>query len=99
MVAPDILAHAVFDPYPTVVETADQAADHLQERFEADAADGFMLNFDDFSTGIDGFVDQVIPLLREHGIFPETSDGQTLRDRMGLQMRYGPTPRLARAAG
>jgi alkanesulfonate monooxygenase SsuD/methylene tetrahydromethanopterin reductase-like flavin-dependent oxidoreductase (luciferase family) len=65
----DILAHAVFDPYPSVVGTAGQVADHLQEWFKAGAADGFMLNFDDFSTEIGNFVEQVIPVLRERGIF------------------------------
>ncbi|WP_413768821.1 NtaA/DmoA family FMN-dependent monooxygenase [Rhodococcus pyridinivorans] len=95
----DILAHAVFDPYPSVVGTAEQVADHLQEWFEAGAADGFMLNFDDFSTGIGGFVDHVVPVLRERGIFPDRYEGSTLRDHFGLPPQYGITTRIARTAG
>lgn len=89
----------MFDPYPSVVGTAEQVADHLQEWFEADAADGFMLNFDDFSTEIGNFVDQVIPVLRERGIFHNTYEGKTLRDHVGLPPQYGLNPRNARTAG
>ena len=90
----DILAHAVFDPYPSVVGTAEQVADHLQEWFEADAADGFMTNFDDFSTGIGDFVDHVVPVLRERGIFHDGYEGTTLRDHLGLPPQYGLDPRI-----
>ncbi|HYG27610.1 MAG TPA: NtaA/DmoA family FMN-dependent monooxygenase [Caulobacteraceae bacterium] len=94
----DILAHAVFDPYPSVVGTADQVADHLQHWFEAGAADGFMVNFDDYATGIDAFVDRVVPLLRERDIFPDGYAGTTLRDHLGLPAQYGLDPRIAMAA-
>jgi FMN-dependent oxidoreductase (nitrilotriacetate monooxygenase family) len=95
----DILAHAVFDPYPSVVGTPDQVADHLQEWFEAGAADGFMTNFDDFSTGIDDFVDRVVPVLRERGLFHDGYEGKTLRDHLGLPPQYGLDPRIATSAG
>ncbi|MEY8741204.1 NtaA/DmoA family FMN-dependent monooxygenase [Bacillales bacterium AN1005] len=91
----DILAHAVFDPYPSVVGTAEQVADHLQEWFEAGAADGFMLNFDDFHTGLDDFVDHVVPILRERGLFHDGYEGKTLRDHLGLPPQYGLDPRIA----
>ena len=91
----DILAHAVFDPYPAVVGTAAQAADHLQEWFEAGAADGFMLNFDDFHTGIDDFVDRVVPLLRQRGLFPDGYAGKTLREHLGVPPQYGLDPRIS----
>ncbi|MEK4439226.1 NtaA/DmoA family FMN-dependent monooxygenase [Paenibacillus sp. FSL K6-2862] len=91
----DILAHAVFDPIPSVVGTAEQAADHLQEWFEAGAADGFLVNFDDFHTGIDDFVDRVVPILRERGIFNDGYEGKTLRDHLGLPPQYGLDPRIA----
>ena len=90
----DILAHGVFDHYPSVVGTAEQAADHLQEWFEAGAADGFMLNFDDFHTGIDDFVDHVVPILRERDIFHNDYEGKTLRDHLGLPPQYGLDPRI-----
>ncbi|MCW3170731.1 NtaA/DmoA family FMN-dependent monooxygenase [Chryseobacterium sp. 09-1422] len=94
----EILSHAIFDPYPTVVGTAEQVADHLQEWFEADAADGFMMNFDDFHTEISNFVDQVVPILRNRGLFHEDYEGTTLRDHLGLSPHYGLDPRIAKTA-
>jgi FMN-dependent oxidoreductase (nitrilotriacetate monooxygenase family) len=91
----DILAHAVFDPYPSVVGTAEQVADFLQEWFEAGAADGFMTNYDDFHTGIGDFVDRVVPILRERGLFHDGYEGKTLRDHLGLPPQYGLDPRIA----
>lgn len=90
----DIIAHAVFDPYPSVVGTADQAADHLQQWFEAGTADGYVVHFDDFHNGINEFVDQVVPILRKRGIFHNDYEGQTLRDHLGLGPQYGIDPRI-----
>jgi FMN-dependent oxidoreductase (nitrilotriacetate monooxygenase family) len=91
----DILAHGVLDPYPSVVGTAEQAADHLQEWFEAEAADGFLINVDNFHHGIDDFVDRVLPVLRERGLFHDRFEGKTLRDHLGLPPQYGLDPRIA----
>lgn len=93
-----ILAHAPFDPYPSVVGTAEQVADHLQRWFEAGVTDGFMLNFDDFPTGVNAFVDRVIPILRDRGIFPHDYQGTTLRDHLGVPAQYGLDPRIAQAS-
>jgi FMN-dependent oxidoreductase (nitrilotriacetate monooxygenase family) len=95
----DILAHAALDPYPSVVGTAEQAADHLQTWFESGAADGFMTNFDDFHTGIDHFVDHVVPVLRERGVFHDGYERTTLRDHLALPPQYGLDPRIATSAG
>ncbi|MEK5056841.1 NtaA/DmoA family FMN-dependent monooxygenase [Paenibacillus sp. FSL H7-0326] len=91
----DILAHGVFDPNPYVAGTAEQVADHLQEWFEAGAADGFVTNFDDFHTGIGDFVDHVVPILRERGLFHDGYEGRTLRDHLGLPTQYGLDTRIA----
>ncbi|MGG4128790.1 NtaA/DmoA family FMN-dependent monooxygenase [Paenibacillus illinoisensis] len=90
----DILAHAVLEPYPTVVGTGEQAADLLQEWYEADATDGFLLIIDDFNTGIDDFVDHVVPVLQERGIFHKDYEGRTFRDHFGLPSQYGLDPRI-----
>jgi FMN-dependent oxidoreductase (nitrilotriacetate monooxygenase family) len=90
----DILAHGVLDPYPSVVGTAEQAADHLQEWFDAGAADGFLINVDSYQDGVDDFVDRVVPVLRERGIFHDDYDGRTLRDHLGLPAQYGLDPRI-----
>jgi FMN-dependent oxidoreductase (nitrilotriacetate monooxygenase family) len=90
----DILAHAVLDSTPAVVGSADETADLLQEWFEADAADGFVLSFDDLSTGIDDFADHVVPVLRQRGLVAEGYEGTTLRHHLGLAPQYGLDPRL-----
>jgi FMN-dependent oxidoreductase (nitrilotriacetate monooxygenase family) len=95
----DILAHAVLDSTPAVVGTANQVADFLQEWFEAEAADGFVVSFDDYSTGIDDFADGVTPVLRQRGLVPDGYQGTTLRDHLGLPLQYGLDPRLAPNAG
>lgn len=59
-------------------------ADHLQELFEAEAADGFVISFDDFHSEIEEFVEFVIPILRQRGLVPDGYIGKTLRDHLGL---------------
>jgi FMN-dependent oxidoreductase (nitrilotriacetate monooxygenase family) len=90
----DILAHGVLDPYPSVVGTAEQAADHLQEWFDAEAASGFLINVDSYQDGIDDFVDRIVPVLRQRGIFHNDYEGKTLRDHLGLPPQYGLDPRI-----
>lgn len=90
----DIIAHNIFDSIPTAIGTGEQVADYLQEWFETGAADGFALNFDDFSSGIDKVVEHVIPVLRERGLLDDGKEPKTLRDHFGLSPRYGLDPRV-----
>jgi FMN-dependent oxidoreductase (nitrilotriacetate monooxygenase family) len=90
----DILAHGVIDYHPTTVGPGKVHADHLQEWFEAGAADGFWISPDVYEDGIDGFVDEVIPLLQERGIYPTDYEGTTLRDHLGVPAQYGIDPRI-----
>ena len=90
----DILAHGVIDFHPTVVGPAELHADHLQEWFEADAADGFWLLPDVYEDGVDAFVDQVVPELRRRGGVPDAHPGSTLRDHLGVPRQYGVNPRM-----
>jgi hypothetical protein len=39
--------------------------------------------------GIADFVDQVIPILQERGLFHDDYEGTTLRDHMGVSYQYG----------
>jgi FMN-dependent oxidoreductase (nitrilotriacetate monooxygenase family) len=94
----DILAHGVLDPYPSVVGTAEQAADHLQEWFDAEAADGFLINVDSYQDGVDDFVDRVVPVLQNRGLFHNGYEGRTLRDHLSLPAQYGLDPRIAASA-
>ncbi|MGN5630659.1 NtaA/DmoA family FMN-dependent monooxygenase [Streptomyces sp. AC154] len=50
----------------------------------AGAADGFILVPHLTPGGLDGFVDQVVPLLQERGVFRSAYTGSTLRSHLGL---------------
>jgi len=91
----DMLAHAVLDPTPVVVGTADQIADFLEEWIVADAADGFVASFDDYGAGIAAFGEHVTPVLRERGLVADAYRGATLREHLGLRPQHGLDPRLA----
>lgn len=85
----DILAHGVIDYHPTTVGPGNVHADHLQEWYEAGAADGFWLLPDIYEDGVDAFVNEVVPLLQERGIYPTDYEGTTLRDHLGVPAQYG----------
>lgn len=65
----DILYHGIIDYHPSPIGPAEVTADHMQEWFEAGACDGFWLSPDVYEDGIDTFVDQVVPLLQQRGLF------------------------------
>ncbi|MFF2375109.1 NtaA/DmoA family FMN-dependent monooxygenase [Streptomyces xiamenensis] len=94
----DVLAHGVIDYHPVVAGTATDVADHLQEWFEAGACDGFSLAIDGYHDGVDAFVDQVIPILQERGLFHDDYEGPTLRDHLGARAQYGLDPRVTETA-
>lgn len=91
----DVLAHGVIDFHPAIVGPAVEAADHMQAWFEAGAADGFWLSPDVFEDGIDAFVDGVIPILQQRGLFHRDYEGTTLRDHLGAPAQYGFDPRVS----
>ncbi|WP_069752826.1 NtaA/DmoA family FMN-dependent monooxygenase [Streptomyces sp. EN16] len=92
----DILAHGVIDYHPTTVGPAKVHAAHLQEWFEAGAADGFWISPDIYEDGVDAFVDEVVPLLRARGVYPEHYAGATLRENLGVPRQYGPDLRVVK---
>lgn len=92
----DVLAHGVIDFHPTVVGPAKLHADHLQQWFEAGAADGFWFSPDIYEDGLDAFVDEVVPLLQQRGIYPLDYLGATLRENLGVPDQYGLDPRVFR---
>ncbi|RUR03535.1 NtaA/DmoA family FMN-dependent monooxygenase [Labedella endophytica] len=91
----EILGHGVIDYHPTPVGPASVTADHMQEWFEAGAVDGFWVSIDTYEDGIDTFVDEVVPLLQERGLFHEDYEGKTLRDHLGAAPQYGLDPRVS----
>ncbi|MFH8424714.1 NtaA/DmoA family FMN-dependent monooxygenase [Streptomyces sp. NPDC018038] len=59
-------------------------ASALEEFVAADAADGFILVPHLTPGGLDEFVDRVVPLLQERGVFRTEYSGTTLRSHLGL---------------
>ncbi|MCF0060741.1 NtaA/DmoA family FMN-dependent monooxygenase [Dyadobacter chenwenxiniae] len=90
----DILAHGVIDYHPVIVGPGIEAADHMQAWFEAGAADGFWISPDVNADGIDAFVDEVVPILQQRGLFHQEYDGKTLRSHLGAPDQYGIDPRV-----
>lgn len=70
-------------PRGNFIGTAEQVADRIQEWFEAGAADGFMITAA-VPRGLEDFVDQVVPILRERGLFRTEYESDTLRGNLGL---------------
>jgi len=60
-------------------------ADTLQHWFEERAADGFNVMPPWFHDAFDDFVDEVVPILQERGLFRREYEGTTLRDLLGLE--------------
>jgi FMN-dependent oxidoreductase (nitrilotriacetate monooxygenase family) len=59
-------------------------AEALNHMVQADACDGFILVPHITPGGLDPFVDTVVPLLQERGVFRADYAGSTLRDHLGL---------------
>ncbi|TYC86136.1 NtaA/DmoA family FMN-dependent monooxygenase [Novosphingobium sp. BW1] len=90
----DILAHGVIEPQPVVAGTATEVADHMQSWFEAEAADGFWIAPSLEIEGGEDFVDQVVPILQERGLFHTEYAGPTLRAHLGAPDQYGVDQRI-----
>jgi len=67
-----------------IVGTPEQIADTIALWHEERAADGFNLMIDEFPSGLDAFVDEVVPLLQKRGLFHKDYRGNTLRSNLGL---------------
>lgn len=91
----EVLAHGVIDYHPTPIGSPETIADHLQEWFEAGACDGFWLSPDVHDQDVDLFVEQVVPILQERGLYHRDYEGTTLRGHLGVPAQYGPDPRVA----
>lgn len=90
----DILYHGVIDYHPSPAGTPEITADHMQEWFEAGAADGFWLSPNSYEHDIDAFVDGVVPILQERGLFHTDYEADTLRGHLGAPDQYGLDPRF-----
>ena len=64
-------------------------AEAIDRHVQADAADGYILVPHLTPHGLDRFVDGVVPLLQERGVFRADYEGSTLRDHLGLDRPAG----------
>lgn len=69
-----------------LVGTPGTIAEDLIGWFEARAADGFNLNPPSVPTGMQNMFDLLVPELQERGYFQHEYRGDTLRERMGLEI-------------
>jgi FMN-dependent oxidoreductase (nitrilotriacetate monooxygenase family) len=67
-----------------VAGTPSQIADAMEERFRAGAADGFNIMAPLFPSGLEEFVDHVIPELQRRRLFREEYERRTLRENLGV---------------
>jgi FMN-dependent oxidoreductase (nitrilotriacetate monooxygenase family) len=70
-------------PRNAFVGTPEQVANALQTWFEERGADGFMMN-ESLPGTLDIFVEHVVPILQERGIFRREYEGPTLRQKLGV---------------
>jgi FMN-dependent oxidoreductase (nitrilotriacetate monooxygenase family) len=68
----------------SVVGTAGDVADVLQQWFEEGGADGFNVMPPTVPAGLDDFARLVVPELQRRGLFRTRYDGRTLRDHLNL---------------
>jgi FMN-dependent oxidoreductase (nitrilotriacetate monooxygenase family) len=64
--------------------TPEMIADEMEEWLETEASDGFTVMFPYLPGGLDDFVDRVVPVLQDCGLFRREYEGVTLRENMGL---------------
>lgn len=68
----------------TVAGTPEQIADAIEHWWRAGAADGFNVMPAVLPSGLEAFVDHVVPILRRRGLFRTDYTGTTLREHYGL---------------
>ena len=69
---------------PAFIGTPEHVADTMQDWFESGACDGFMLSGAVLPQGFNDFVDRVLPILKERGLFRTEYEADTLRGNLGL---------------
>ena len=70
--------------HQVVAGTPEQIADHIELWFRTGAADGFNVMAPLLPSGLEEFVDHVVPLLRARKLFRTEYTGHLLRDHYGL---------------
>lgn len=82
-----------------VVGTPETVADTMILWFRSGAADGFNIMPPYFPGGLETFVDQVVPILRDRGVFRTEYTGTTLRENLGLKVPAARAGRVSTDVG
>ena len=69
---------------PRFVGTGPEVADQMQEWFEGDACDGFVIAATHVPGAYEDVVRMVVPELQRRGVFRDRYTGSTLRDHLGI---------------
>jgi alkanesulfonate monooxygenase SsuD/methylene tetrahydromethanopterin reductase-like flavin-dependent oxidoreductase (luciferase family) len=64
--------------------TPEQVADDVLRWVDEEAADGFTLNIDIQTSGLENFINTVIPILQKRGRFRSEYTGTTFRENLGI---------------
>lgn len=86
---------AVSSGHRVLIGTPRQVADDLEAWFTSGACDGFAIMTPYSPQPFERFVDQVVPILVERGLFRKEYTGKTLRDHLGLARPPHPAARTA----
>ncbi|MDV2980802.1 UNVERIFIED_CONTAM: LLM class flavin-dependent oxidoreductase [Actinomycetes bacterium ARC8] len=70
--------------HQSVVGTPEQIAGHIEESFTQRAADGFNIMAPVLPSGLEVFIEQVVPILQQRGLFRTEYSASTLRGHYGL---------------
>lgn len=70
-------------PRPPFIGTPEKVADLIQEWFEGKGADGFIIG-SSVPNGLNDFVDFVVPILQERGLFRTEYEADTLFGNLGI---------------
>jgi len=89
---------AVSSGHRVLMGTPVQIADDLESWFKCGACDGFAIMTPFSPQPFQRFVDQVVPILQERGLFRQDYEGTTLRDHLGLTRPPHPATLAARSS-
>jgi FMN-dependent oxidoreductase (nitrilotriacetate monooxygenase family) len=67
---------------PRVVGTPEAIVDRMQDIFESEACDGFVIGTSTMPMGLSNFVDLVVPELQRRGLYRTEYEGSTFRENL-----------------
>lgn len=76
---------AISSGHRSLIGTAEQIAGDLEAWFRSGACDGFAITLPFSPQPLERFVERVVPILMDRGVFRKEYEGTTLRDHMDLK--------------